>query len=480
MSVLSLTTPVPRSTSETAESERAIAGSMLLDPRCIGDVLDIVDPRDFADRRIALIVGAIRDMSEAKQPVDVVGVERMVQSRAATFGDGPDAAFSFIAAVAESVVSASGVKHHAQQVREASRAKRIVDAARRVLDLLVRAGVDEVRAMSEQAVELVVKAADREGDRSTTTDMKIAALEACRHVQELYQARESGVSNALLSTGLPPLDLVAGGYPFGQLSIIAGRPAMGKSILGQMAAVAAARAGFGAIYVSAEMPAPRLAIRQLSTSGQVGVSQLFTGALKDDTIQRLVSGAADVATFGGRLMIDDRSGPTIGHIERLVHRFRRQQPDVPLKVMVVDYLQLMRGADSRARADLQIGAYSMGLLEMAKDHGIAVVALSQLSRDCEKRPNKRPMLSDLRESGQLEQDANRVFAIYRDEVYHEDSQEKGTAEILVLKNREGMTGTAKVAFQGEFQRFVPLADASRYSEPRTRAAGGRGGFNERD
>lgn len=463
-----------RATAETLESEQAVAGAMLIDPRCIADVLDVVDDRDFGDRRVSLVVGAVRDLSEAKQQVDVVGVERMLQPRREAFGEDVDAVFRFVASLAEGVVTASGVKHHAAMVREASRARRLVDAARRVLDLMARAGVDDVAAATEQAVDLVVKAAARDADRTTTTDMKAAGKAACDDIREHYEASKAGrPSNALLPTGLAPLDELVGGYPFGQLSIVAGRPAMGKSILGQMVAVSTARSGFGAIYVSAEMPTSTLAKRQLAVSASVEVGRVLTGDLDDGSVVRLVTGSADLAGFGARLMVDDKSGPTLGHVERLVRRFGREQPETRLKCVVVDYLQLMRGADTRLRSDLQIGSYSQGLLDMAKDHGIAIVALSQLSRDCERRPNKRPMLSDLRESGQLEQDANRVLGIYRDEVYNEESPEKGVAEILVLKNREGRTGTVKVGFQGQFQRFVPLASGSRYEQPGRRPSDGR-------
>lgn len=470
---------VARATVETRESEVAVVGAMLLDPRCIGDVVDHLRAEDIADPDIRRVFAAVVAMSDDGEPVDVVSVAGRLD---AAERREPGAWLDVASRVSESVSTAAGVEHHARQVAAASRIRRVVAAADAAAASLRRASIHDADDAADAAVDSLTEAATWERAAVTSGTAKDEAKAVITALHSAYEAAKTGRDPYphAVRWGLPDLDDMTGPLPAGAMVVVAARPAMGKTIIAEMVASLAAKDNGGAVFISAEMPRSALAMRSVSREASVSMKAMTRGELADHDIARLVEGVRKVSECGARLLIDDRAAPTCGHIRRVADRWSRKNPNATLRVLVVDYLQLIATDNPRHSTYDRVSAASLGLLSIAKDLGIPVVALCQLSRKCEERADKRPVLSDLRESGQIEQDAHLVVTIYRDEVYHKDSADKGVAEFGVLKNRTGALGVVRVGFQGEFSRFVPLADATKYEQPRARGAGGRKGWPDGD
>lgn len=255
-------------------------------------------------------------------------------------------------------------------------------------------------------------------------------------------------------TGVPELDTKLGGMQPGKSILVAGRPAMGKSALAQGWALAAARQGIGVGIITLEMPGDELAERALAMDAHVHSGDIRSGAIRDDAWRRLVASAERLA--GMPVWVDDAPAATIAQIIGKARRLKNRHPNLGL--LVLDYLQLATAEGPRSQNRQQeIGRISRGMKELAKELGICCLSLAQLSRRCEERTDKRPMPSDLREAGDLEQDADAIVFVYRDEVYNKDTLKKGTAELIIGKNRGGPIGTVEVAWVGAEYRFAPLA-----------------------
>ena len=274
---------------------------------------------------------------------------------------------------------------------------------------------------------------------------------ALERIEELYN---TGGDITGLTTGFIDLDRMTSGLQSSDLVIVAGRPSMGKTSFAMNLVENAALASDRPIMVfSMEMPAEQLVIRMLSSLGRIDQSRVRTGKLEQDDWPKLSSATEKLKDT--QIFIDDTPALTPTELRSRVRRLVREQGD--LGMIMVDYLQLMRVAGSNEGRTAEISEISRSLKALAKEFKVPVVALSQLNRALEQRPNKRPVNSDLRESGAIEQDADVIMFIYRDEVYNEDSPDQGVAEIIIGKQRNGPIGTCRLSFQGQFTRFENLA-----------------------
>jgi replicative DNA helicase len=358
---------------------------------------------------------------------------------------------TYLAELAEQTPTASNVRAYAKAVRERSVLRQLINAAQDIAS----AGFNPEGRSSEELVDeaerLIMQIS--EGGQKAGGPQAMAPLlsGALERIEELYN---TGGDITGLTTGFIDLDRMTSGLQSSDLVIVAGRPSMGKTSFAMNLVENAALASDRPIMVfSMEMPAEQLVIRMLSSLGRIDQSRVRTGKLEQDDWPKLSSATEKLKDT--QIFIDDTPALTPTELRSRVRRLVREQGD--LGMIMVDYLQLMRVAGSNEGRTAEISEISRSLKALAKEFKVPVVALSQLNRALEQRPNKRPVNSDLRESGAIEQDADVIMFIYRDEVYNEDSPDQGVAEIIIGKQRNGPIGTCRLSFQGQFTRFENLA-----------------------
>jgi replicative DNA helicase len=382
------------------------------------------------------------------EPVDVITVaDRLLATGELDAAGG----HTYLAELAEQTPTASNVRAYAKAVRERSVLRQLINAAQDIAS----AGFNPEGRSSEELVDeaerLIMQIS--EGGQKAGGPQAMAPLlsGALERIEELYN---SGGDITGLTTGFIDLDRMTSGLQSSDLVIVAGRPSMGKTSFAMNLVENAALASDRPIMVfSMEMPAEQLVIRMLSSLGRIDQSRVRTGKLEQDDWPKLSSATEKLKDT--QIFIDDTPALTPTELRSRVRRLVREQGD--LGMIMVDYLQLMRVAGSSEGRTAEISEISRSLKALAKEFKVPVVALSQLNRALEQRPNKRPVNSDLRESGAIEQDADVIMFIYRDEVYNEDSPDQGVAEIIIGKQRNGPIGTCRLSFQGQFTRFENLA-----------------------
>ncbi len=433
---------------QSIEAERSVLGALLISSDSWDGVAEVVGAGDFYSpqhrasfRQIALLV-------DRGEPVDVITVaDRLLATGELDAAGG----HTYIAELAEQTPTASNVRAYAKAVRERSVLRQLINAAQDIAS----AGFNPEGRSSEELVDeaerLIMQISEggqKEGGPQAMAPLLTGALE---RIEELYN---SGGDITGLTTGFIDLDRMTSGLQGSDLVIVAGRPSMGKTSFAMNLVENAALASDRPIMVfSMEMPAEQLVIRMLSSLGRIDQSRVRTGKLEQDDWPKL-SGATEKLK-DTQIFIDDTPALTPTELRSRVRRLVREQGD--LGMIMVDYLQLMRVAGSSEGRTAEISEISRSLKALAKEFRVPVVALSQLNRALEQRPNKRPVNSDLRESGAIEQDADVIMFIYRDEVYNEDSPDQGVAEIIIGKQRNGPIGTCRLSFRGQFTRFENLA-----------------------
>ena len=320
--------------------------------------------------------------------------------------------------------------------------------------------VSEILDQAEQSIFQIAEQGSR--NQKGFEDMQTLLTRAVDRIDKLYNSKSGAVTG--IATGFSDFDRITTGLQKSDLIIVAGRPAMGKtSFAMNIAENAAVKGGASVAVFSMEMSGEQLATRLISSLGRVNANKIRTGQLDDDDWQYVIKAVDQLKD--SNIFIDDTPALTSTELRSRVRRIARSNHGLDL--VVIDYLQLMQGsgkASSENRAT-EIAEISRSLKAMAKEMNIPVIALSQLNRSLESRPNRRPVMSDLRESGSIEQDADIIVFIYRDEVYNEESPDRGTAEIILGKQRHGSIGTVKVAFHGEYTRFDNLAPTYMASHP---------------
>ena len=417
---------------ETANAERSVLGAVLLDGRALLSIPGALRPEDFSGQNAA-VWAAIRALAEKNRPVDVLTLSEQLRATGDLERAGGPA---YLAALETAVASASNVAHYARIVLGDSMRRRLAEFGRRV----IAAAADE-----EQAVEDVVARAQgeilslaRPDDDAEAVTVKQLWSETLDHVERL--ANGGPVSG--VPTGITDLDAMTGGFQRGELTLLAARPAMGKTAWAVCnAATSAARSGAAVVVFSLEMPRRQLGQRLIAAWGDVSSERVRTGRLYPDEWERV--GHAGSRLPAG-LWIRDRAGASLFDVRVSCRRVEAREKR-PVGLVVVDYVQIMRPTDRRLPREQQVAELSRGLKDLARDMDCPVLALAQLSREAEKRADKRPLLSDLRESGSLEADADVVIGLHREGLYNAKVS-PNDAELLVLKNRNGATGTVAVEF----------------------------------
>lgn len=429
------------------EAEQAVLGGLMLDNQRWNDVADRVAADDFHVESHQHLFRGIAELCNRSQPCDFVTLSEFLRSRDLLEAAG---GMAYLAALANDTPSAANVVAYADIVRERSVLRALVRAGSEIADLAFRPEGREPAELVDLAEQKVFAIRDRaQQSRSSYFDMPTVMAAVQRKIQEI---RNNRGTVAGLPTGFVDLDRLTTGLHPGDLIILAGRPAMGKTTLAMnIAEHAVFVEGKPAAVFSMEMPAEQLGLRLLASVSRVDMGKLRSGELEDRDMDRVVSQV--MLLSNAPLYIDQTGG--LSPLE-LRARARRMKQRHDIQLIVVDYIQLMQVPGTRENRTNEISEISRSLKSLAKELELPIIALSQLNRGVENRDNKRPRMADLRESGGIEQDADVVMFVYRDEVYHRDSPEKGLAEIIVVKQRNGPLGTVKTKFHGEYTRFDNL------------------------
>jgi replicative DNA helicase len=435
------------------EGEQAVLGGLLLSPRAFDQVADIVTEPDFYREDHRLIYRAIEELNHKGLPCDAVTVTEWFESHGLV--DQVDGG-GYISQLASNTPSAANVRAYAEIVRERSILRQLVDVGADITSGAFSSDGRNSRELLEEAERKVFAIADQDlRTGASFVPIQEAIKEAIEKLQELAE-HEGDITG--IPTGFKDLDEKTAGLQDSDLIIVAGRPSMGKTTLAMNIAESAAIKHEKPVAIfSMEMSAQQLVRRMFSSLGQIDQNKLRTGNLDDLDWPKLTS--AMNLLHKSHIFIDET--PSLSPAE-LRARARRLKREHDIGLIVVDYLQLMAVPGTRENRATEIAEISRSLKAIAKELHLPVIALSQLNRALEQRPNKRPVMADLRESGSIEQDADLIVFIYRDEVYNEDTPEKGKAEIIIGKHRNGPTGTVVLTFQGHWLRFLNYAPEHAY------------------
>lgn len=434
----------PRLPPHSVEAEQAVLGSLLLSDGAWDIVADRVVEGDFYRKEHRLIFRAIASLAQQDKPRDVVTLSEWLEQR----GDLEKAGgMLYLGSLANETPSAANVKAYADIVRERSVLRQLIQVGEGIAANAYDAGDRAVKDLLDEAETSVFRIADEgAGRQSGFRNIKDLLSQAVDRIDELFN---NGSAVTGLATGFDKFDEMTSGLQPSDLIIVAGRPSMGKtSFAMNIAENAAIRHRKPVAIFSMEMSGEQLAMRMISSLGRINQQNLRTGRLEDSDWPRITSAIAMLSE--APLFVDET--PALSPTE-LRSRARRIKREHDLGLIVVDYLQLMSVPQNKENRATEISEISRALKALAKELNVPVVALSQLNRSLEQRPDKRPVMSDLRESGAIEQDADVIVFIYRDEVYNEDSPDKGTAEILIRKQRNGPTGTCRLTFLGQYTKF---------------------------
>ena len=430
------------------EAEQAVLGGLILDNKRFDAVAEIVQPQDFYKDANRHIFQTMQDLAESDKPLDIITLaeELSRQESLARVGG-----MEYISTIATNTPSAANTAAYGQIVREHSTIRQLILVANDISRSGFNpSGLDanDLLQLAEKRVLEIAEGRPKEGGLEGMDTLLKTTIE---RIKLLF---ESGSDITGLSSGLTDLDKRTSGWQNGEMIIVAARPSMGKTALALNFVEAAVFTQKKPVLVfSMEMPSDALVMRMLSSIGKIDQGKIRNGQLTSEDWPKLT--AAVNKLKDGKLFIDDTASLTPQDMRARIRRTAREHGDPGL--IMVDYLQLMQTAGVSEGRTQEISEISRSLKAMAKEYNCPVIALSQLNRSVEQRPNKRPMNSDLRESGAIEQDADVILFIYRDEYYNEDSQDKGIAELILGKQRNGEVGTSRAAFVGKYTRFENLA-----------------------
>jgi replicative DNA helicase len=438
------------------EAEQSVLGGMLLDNEAVDRIGDVLAPNDFYSDAHRLIYDHATRLVADGRPADVVTVAESLQGLQKLDYVG---GLAYLGALVQNVPTAANIRHYAAIVRERSVLRQLAATAGDIADLAYNPMGRTARDVLDQAETRVMHIAEQ-GARGQQQFREIGTLlsEVVERIEALY-SRDDPSEVTGVPTGFSDLDRMTSGLQPGDLVVVAGRPSMGKTALavniGEHVALAA---GLPVVIFSMEMGATQLAMRLIGSVGKLDQHKLRTGRLSSEDWEKLTVALGRLND--APILIDETPALTAMEVRSRARRMRKQYGKLGL--IIVDYLQLMQASSTGENRATEISEISRGMKALAKELQVPVMALSQLNRSLEQRPNKRPVMSDLRESGAIEQDADVILFIYRDEVYNPDSPDKGTAEIIIGKQRNGPIGTVRLTFLGEYTRFENHATAGGY------------------
>lgn len=426
------------------EAEQSVLGGVMIDNSAWESIADVLTEEDFYRHDHRLIFRAISRLADQATPCDVVTLQEWLADRNELENAG---GVAYLGQLARNTPTAANIKAYAGIVRERSIMRQLVQVSTAIGNSAFNPDGRTSAELLDHAEALVFRIAEQGmRGRRGFVGIKDLLVKAVDRIDQLFQQDDPFTG---VPTGFHDFDSMTSGLQSSDLVIIAGRPSMGKTTFAvNIAENAAIKHKVPVAVFSMEMPGEQLAMRMMSSLGRIDQHRVRTGKLEDDDWPRLTSAVGILAE--APLYIDDSPGlsPT-----ELRARARRLMREHGLGLIVVDYLQLMQVPGSSENRTAEISEISRGLKNLAKELNVPVIALSQLNRSLEQRPNKRPVMSDLRESGAIEQDADVIVFIYRDEVYNEESPDKGSAEIIIGKQRNGPIGTCRLTFLGKYTRF---------------------------
>ena len=429
------------------EAERSVVGAMLMDRDAIMTSAEIISGNDFYQSAYGVIFDAMVELFNEGKPVDLVTLQDRLKEKAV-----PEeiASLEFAKDLVMSALTSATVKYHAQIVADKSVLRRLIRLNEEIANTCY-AGNEPLEEILEKTEKSVFELLEKR-NTGEFVPIKQVVLNALERIEKASKSK--GVVTGI-PTGFIDLDYKLSGLQPSDLVLIAARPSMGKTafVLNIAQYIAFKKEKSVAIF-SLEMSKEQLVNRLFSLEAQVDAQKIRTGDMKDSDWEKLIEGAGIIGK--SRLIIDDTPGISISELRSKCRKYKLEQG---MDVIIIDYLQLMTGSVGRSQESRQqeISEISRSLKGLARELNVPVVALSQLSRAVEGRPDKRPMLSDLRESGAIEQDADVVMFIYRDEYYNKDSEFKKQAEIIIAKQRNGPVGTVNLAWLGEYTKFANLS-----------------------
>ncbi|MEW6446940.1 MAG: replicative DNA helicase [Bacillota bacterium] len=429
---------------QSIDAEQAVLGAIFLDPDVIHQVVGTVKPEDFYQEPHRLIFETILSLDDEGTPIDIITVTDAL--RRAGYLERVGGA-SYVVALTDVVPSTAHVEHYARLVAEKALLRTLIQVATRIRDMGYEAGDDPRKLLSEAERMILELAQDRV--ISTFSSLKAVIEATLKHIEKVYHAQGEMLA---LPTGFADLDRILSGLWPQDLIIIAARPSMGKTALALSIAMNVAKKGVPVGFFSLEMSKEQLVQRLLTAEAKIDHKRIRTAHLGDEDWQSLTQAADNIAPLA--LFIDDTPGLNVREMRARAKRLKAEQG---LGLLIIDYLQLMQSTRRTENRQQEIADISRSLKALAKELNIPVLALSQLSRAVEQRHEKKPVMSDLRESGALEQDADVIMFIYREEYYRPETEKRGIAEIIVAKQRNGPVGTVELAFLKEFTCFVNLA-----------------------
>ena len=432
-------------------AEQSLLGGLMLDNSTWDRIADQVVERDLYRREHRLVFRAIAKLAENDQPFDVVTLAETLERTEQLDAAG---GLSYLGTLVNETPSAANIKAYAKIVRETSVLRQMIAAGTDIADNAYNPQGRDASELLDAAERRVFEIAEQEQrGGGGFQPIKTLLTKAVERIDDLYR-RDEPITG--LATGFTDFDMMTSGLQPSDLIVVAGRPSMGKTSFAMNLAEHAAIQGRRPVAVfSMEMPGDALAMRMMASLGRIDSHRVRTGKLEDDEWPRLTSAVNILANAS--LFIDDTPALSPTELRARARRLKREQADLGL--IVVDYLQLMQAPGSGDNRTAEISAISRSLKALAKELSVPVIALSQLNRSLEQRPNKRPVMSDLRESGAIEQDADLIVFIYRDEVYNQESKDKGVAEIIIGKQRNGPIGTVRLTFLGKYTKFENYIDS---------------------
>ena len=438
------------------EAEQAVLGSLMLDNQRWDVVAEMITDRDFYSRHHQLIFSEMHTLVSRGTPIDLITLSESLESKDLLVDVG---GFAYLAELSKNTPSAINVVAYTDIIRQQAILRELISASNEIADNCYSTeGRDstEILDLAESKIFQIAESRTKQGEGpKNITDVLEATV---AKIEELFQRPHDGVTG--VSTGFLDLDKKTAGLQRSDLIIIAARPSMGKTTFAMNLCENAAMMQEKPVLIfSLEMPSEQIMMRMLASLSRVDQTRIRTGQLQDDDWAR-ISSTMGLLLEKKNIYIDDSSGLTPMELRSRARRIYREHKG--LSMIMVDYLQLMRVPNISENRTLEIAEISRSLKALAKELQIPVVALSQLNRSLEQRADKRPVNSDLRESGSIEQDADVIMFIYRDEVYNEASEHKGIAEIILGKQRNGPIGKVRLKFQGQFSRFDNYADAGKY------------------
>jgi replicative DNA helicase len=432
----------------SVEAEQSVIGGLLLSADGWDSIAERVAAEDFYRPDHRLIFRHIARLAEASEPVDVITVADKLQASGELERAG---GLSYLTELAEGTPSASNLRAYAEVVSERANLRRLIAVAQEIAESGFHPEGRSADELLDEAERRIMQISEQGPKAGGPQALKPLLQGALARIDELFQ---SGGDITGLSTGYLDLDGMTSGLQPSDLIIVAGRPSMGKtSFAMNLVEHACLHQEKPVLVFSMEMPADQLVIRMLSSIGRINQSRIRNGKLEQEDWPKLSTAVGKLKD--ANLLIDDTPALTPTEVRSRARRVAREHGGIGM--IMVDYLQLMQVAGSSEGRTAEISEISRSLKAIAKEFKCPMVALSQLNRALEQRPNKRPVNSDLRESGAIEQDADVIMFIYRDEVYNEESADKGVAEIIIGKQRNGPIGTCRLAFINEFTRFENLA-----------------------